>query len=123
MDQNEEEEEIVIKESKGQFHKVKFERKQTDAKLGFVKSELPDDLLELEPEGDLSFTSDKSNFELLIDHFDTTDDLNWCWQKKNEDDQKEFYDDIASMCLEMNFRCYQVMEEEKEKDKYRFVQF
>lgn len=35
--------------------------------------------LEMEPEGDLSFNSDKTNFELLVNHFDKVTDLNWPW--------------------------------------------
>lgn len=98
-------------------------KKKSTVRFGFVKSEVPEDAQEMEPECDLSFTSEKSDFELLIDNFDSVPELNWCWQKSNEAGNKEYYDDVAAMCLEMNYKSYQAMDEEKEKDKYRFVQF
>lgn len=87
--------------------------------MGFIKSQLGEDALEMEPAGELSFNSDKTSFELLIDHFDTITDLNWCWLRFKEDGAREYYDDIASMCLEMNHKCYTCMDDDKEK--YRFV--
>ena len=60
----------------------------------------------MEPEGELSFNSDKSNFELLINHFDKVTDLNWCWLRGKEDEPRESYDDVATMCLEMQYQSY-----------------
>lgn len=74
----------------------------------------------MEPDCELSFNSDKTNFELLIDQFETVTDLNWTWLRFKEDNVKESYDDIATMCLEMNYKCYICSED---KEKYRFVQF
>ena len=96
-------------------------KKSAPQKTGFVQSEIAEDAQEMEPAGDLSFNSDKTNFELLIDHFDTVTDLNWGWLRFKEDGPRESYDDIASMCLEMNYKCYTALEDDKEK--YRFVQF
>ena len=96
----------------------KVQKKQTKARPTKSEHAAPD---EMEPSGDLSFNTEKSNFELLIDQFDTVTDLNWCWLRGKEDGPKECYDDIASMCLEMNYKCYTCVEDDKER--YRFVQF
>lgn len=74
----------------------------------------------MEPEGELNFNSDHANYNLLIDHFDKVEDLNWTWLRFKEDGAKECYDDLATMCLEMNHQSYI---NESDKDKYRFVQF
>lgn len=76
---------------------------------------------EMEPEGDLSFNSDKTNFELLVNHFDKVTDLNWPWVRGKEDETKSNYDDVAAMCLEMQYQIYVCNEDDKEN--YRFVQF
>ena len=75
----------------------------------------------MEPEGELSFNSDKGNFELLIDRFDKITDLNWPWIRTSESGDVHGYDDIAAMLLEMNYQCYTHYEDKK--DDYRFVQF
>ena len=57
-----------VKQTEDEFYesKEKFKKRSDTVKLGFIKSEIPDDALEMEPECDLSFTSEKSNFELII---------------------------------------------------------
>ena len=70
-----------VKDDKSQITKKSLQSK----KSGFMKSATQGEMPDMEPEGDLSFNSDKTNFELLIDYFDTVTDLNWGWQRFKED--------------------------------------
>lgn len=73
----------------------------------------------LEPKGTLSFTESQIGYEEMVSRFENVQQLNHCWlrglapesDKDNANASQEGeppvpYDDVATICLEMNYQQY-----------------
>lgn len=58
----------------------------------------------LEPKGTLSFAESQVGYEEMVSPFENVQQLNHCWLRGKEGDTAEPYDDIATICLEMNYQ-------------------
>jgi len=60
----------------------------------------------LEPKGTLSFIESQTGYEEMVRPFENVQQLNHCWRRGKEGDTPVPYDDIATICLEMNYQQY-----------------